>query len=270
VTGAYILSSGFDKVQAGDEHAKGLHGFASGAYPALEKVNPKVFTRAVGVAEMTLGAALLLPVVPPLAAGAGLVAFSGGLLGIYWRTPGMHRSSTDPRPTQDGMVIAKDSWMLGIGAGLITDSLLSGAHDKRIAAQKEMSKVVEVRKERARGRSREARLRARELRAEARLARSRAKAATAGPRVRAGMITGRATGRAKGMSDATKGITEATKGFADVTKSVAGTTARGATDSSKVVARGATDASKVIADAAKTATTAAREATHRVAEHINS
>src|SRR5690348_6997322 len=96
VTGAYVLSSGFDKVQAGEEYAKGLHGMVSGAYPAVEKVNPKVFTRAVGVAEMSLGAALLLPVVPPLAVGVGLVAFSGGLLGVYWRTPGMHRSPTDP------------------------------------------------------------------------------------------------------------------------------------------------------------------------------
>ena len=66
-TGAYILSSGFDKIQAGDEQAKGLHGFAASAYPVFEKVQPKVFTRALGVAEMSLGAALLLPVVPPVA-----------------------------------------------------------------------------------------------------------------------------------------------------------------------------------------------------------
>lgn len=251
VTGAYILSSGFDKVQAGDEHAKGLHGFASSAYPALEKVDPKLFTRAVGVAEMSLGAALLLPVVPPLAVGAGLVAFSGGLLGIYWRNPSMHRSATDPRPTQDGMLIAKDSWMLGIGAGLITDALLSGARDKRISAQNEISKMAAVRTERARGRSRAARMRTRELRAEARVMRARAKAATAGPRVRAGMITG----RAKGMSDATKAMTDATTSAVDAAKTATG------------VAR---EATKGAVDAAKTAASSAREATQRVAEHIGS
>jgi hypothetical protein len=255
VTGAYILSSGFDKVQAGDEHAKGLHEFASGAYPALEKVNPKVFTRAVGVAEVTLGAALLLPVVPPLAVGVGLAAFSGGMLGIYWRTPSMHRSPTDPRPTQDGMTVAKDSWMLGIGAGLITDSLLSGAHDKRITTQKDVSKMVAVGKERAHGRSRVARARARELRAEARVLRAQAKAATAGPRVRAGRITG----RGKGMTDATKSITDATKSIAGATK--------GFTD---VTTKGIAEVAKGAGHTAREATHAAREATQRVAQHIGS
>jgi len=34
------------------------------------------------VSEITLGSVLLLPVVPSVVAGAGLAAFSGGLLGL--------------------------------------------------------------------------------------------------------------------------------------------------------------------------------------------
>jgi uncharacterized membrane protein YphA (DoxX/SURF4 family) len=136
-TGAYILSSGYDKLKAGDEHAKGLHGFASGAYPFLDKVDPKLFTRGLGVAECGLGAALLLPFVSPFVAGAGLIAFSGGLLGLYWRTPGMHRGPNDPRPTQDGMAIAKDAWMLGIGTDLVLDSVTDavGSRSRKVGRQ---------------------------------------------------------------------------------------------------------------------------------------
>ena len=38
-------------------------------------------------------------VVPSAVAGAGLAAFSGGLLGLYARTPGMRKEGT-PIPTQ--------------------------------------------------------------------------------------------------------------------------------------------------------------------------
>jgi uncharacterized membrane protein YphA (DoxX/SURF4 family) len=129
-TGAYILSSGFDKIRAGEEHAKGVHGAASGAYPVLENVDAKLFTKGLGVAEMSLGSALLLPFVSPFVAGAGLTAFAGGLLGLYWRTPGMRRAPNDPRPTQDGLAIAKDTWMLGIGTSMMADSVLDPMQKK--------------------------------------------------------------------------------------------------------------------------------------------
>jgi hypothetical protein len=72
-----------------------------------------------------LGAALLVPVVPTLVAGLGLAAFSGGLLGLYLRTPGM-RQDGSIKPTQQGTAIAKDIWMLGIAAGFIVDEVVSG------------------------------------------------------------------------------------------------------------------------------------------------
>jgi hypothetical protein len=58
----------------------------------------------------------------PQRAGAGLTAFSGGLLGLYARTPGMRKDGT-PFPTQQGIAIAKDIPMLDIGLGLVIDGL---------------------------------------------------------------------------------------------------------------------------------------------------
>ena len=72
--------------------------------------------------QIAVGATLLMPVVPPAVAGAALTAFSGGLLGLYWRTPRLHEPD-DPRPTPEGIPIAKDSWMLAIGLALMADAL---------------------------------------------------------------------------------------------------------------------------------------------------
>ena len=57
-------------------------------------------------------------------AGLALIGFSGALLGMWWRTPGMHAEGS-PRPTQQGTAIAKDVWMLGIGTGLVVDAALA-------------------------------------------------------------------------------------------------------------------------------------------------
>lgn len=136
VTGAYILSTGLDKLRdADDETAKGIHGMASGAYPVLGNMDPKLFLKVLGTGEVALGSALLLPIVPPVAAGLGLAAFSGALLTMYWRTPGMHRDSTDPRPTQQGTPIAKDVWMFGIASSLVVDSVLARPRDKKMELQ---------------------------------------------------------------------------------------------------------------------------------------
>ena len=120
--GAFILSSGLDKRGADAETAAQLHGFTAGTYPVAKKVDPQTFARAVSTGEIALGAALLLPVVPTLAAGAALTAFSAGLLGLYLRTPGMRREGS-LRPTEQGTAIAKDVWMLGAGLGLVVDAL---------------------------------------------------------------------------------------------------------------------------------------------------
>ena len=99
-----------------------LHGFAVGAYPFLAKLKPRDFVRLLSATEMALGSTLLLPIIPSAVAGAGLAAFSGGLLGLYARTPGMRKQGT-PFPTEQGIALAKDSWMLGIALGLVIDDL---------------------------------------------------------------------------------------------------------------------------------------------------
>lgn len=259
-TGAYILNSGIDKIRAGEDQLKGVHGFAAGAYPAVEKVDPKIFTRSLGVVEVSLGAALLLPVVPPLAAGVGLVAFSGGLLGMYWRTPSLHRSATDPRPTQDGVAVAKDSWLFGIGLGLVTDALLSPARDKQLTARGELSKVAAVRTERARGRRREAKARARELRANARALKAQAGGATATSRSHAGEYAGAVKGMATAATGAAKGAAGAAKGATQV--------AHGAAQAVQGAAQGAASVAQTAAHAAQGAAHVAKETTQRVVEHI--
>jgi hypothetical protein len=124
--GAFILNSGIGKLSADEATAAQLHGFAAGAYPFLGKVKPKDFVRFLAVSEVALGTALLIPFVPDVLAGAGLTAFSGGLLGLYARTPGLRKEGS-PFPTQDGIALAKDVWMAGIGVSLLVDGITEAA-----------------------------------------------------------------------------------------------------------------------------------------------
>jgi hypothetical protein len=123
-TGAFILNSGLGKRGADEGTAAALHGFAAGAYPFLKKIPPTTFAKALSITEITVGAALLTPFVPTAVAGALLTGFSGGLLGLYLRTPGMTKPGRSIAPTQAGLPIAKDVWMLGIGLGPLTQALL--------------------------------------------------------------------------------------------------------------------------------------------------
>ena len=128
-TGAFILNSGLAKRNASEEAAAGMHGMAAGTYPFLADLEPKQFAKTLSTAEIALGAALLIPIVPAAVAGAGLAAFAGGLLGLYLKTPGL-REEGSLRPTQAGTAIAKDIWMFGIGAGLVLESLSSRSGKK--------------------------------------------------------------------------------------------------------------------------------------------
>jgi hypothetical protein len=128
--GAFILNSGLNKLKADEETAQGIHGMAVGAYPFLGRMDAKTFVRALSISEIAVGGALLLPIVPAAVAGAGLAGFSGGLVGLYWRTPGMHADG-DPRPTQQGTALAKDTWLAGIAAGLLLDALLPDSRARR-------------------------------------------------------------------------------------------------------------------------------------------
>lgn len=125
VTGAYIVDSGLGKWDADEATAKQLQGFAGGTYPILSKMDPATFAKALSAGEVLIGVALLIPFVPAGVAGLGLLGFSAGLLGLYARTPGMRRPGT-PFPTQEGVPLAKDAWLVAIGAALVL-----GGRDRR-------------------------------------------------------------------------------------------------------------------------------------------
>ena len=127
-TGAFILNSGLGKRNVDPELAAGLHGMASGTYPFLGKMDPQQFAKLLSAGEIALGAALLAPVVPTGLAGAALTAFAGGLIGLYLKTPGMRKDGS-LAPTQQGIGLAKDVWMLGIGLGFVLDAVTDRKKD---------------------------------------------------------------------------------------------------------------------------------------------
>jgi hypothetical protein len=120
--GAYILNSGLSKREVDDEHAEGLHGMAAQAFPVLADQEPQAFVRLLSTAEIAIAALLLTPVVPSAVAGAALTGFSGGLLGLYLRTPGARKPGS-LAPSPQGIGLAKDVWLLGIGLGLLAGSV---------------------------------------------------------------------------------------------------------------------------------------------------
>ena len=121
-TGAYVLNSGLGKLHADRQAAESLQGFAATTYPLLGKLDARRFTTLLAAGEIATGVALLVPLVPAVVAGAALTGFAGGLLGLYLKTPGM-RQEGSLRPTEQGISLAKDVWLLGIGLSLVLDDV---------------------------------------------------------------------------------------------------------------------------------------------------
>jgi hypothetical protein len=121
--GALILNSGLEILSADEEAAAKLHGLTSGTYPFLGKLRARDFTKILAVSQIAIGAMLVIPVVPGIVAGMGLTAFAGGLVGLYARTPGLRKPGS-LQPTEAGIAIAKDGWLIGIGLGLIIDDIM--------------------------------------------------------------------------------------------------------------------------------------------------
>ena len=120
VTGAYILNSGLGKRNLDKESAAGLQQMASNAFPQVMDLDSERFGKLLSAAEITVGLTLLMPFIPSRLAGLVLGAFSGGMLTMYAKTPGL----TEPdgiRPTAQGTPLAKDVWMAGIAASLMLD-----------------------------------------------------------------------------------------------------------------------------------------------------
>jgi hypothetical protein len=131
-TGAFIVNTGITKLGADDDTAKGVHAMAAGTYPIVARIDPAVFVKALGVGEIAVGGTLLTPFVPAWLAGASLTGFSAALLRMYLKTPGLTMED-GIRPSSKGVPIAKDSWMLGIGLGLLIDGLTPGRKKRRKA-----------------------------------------------------------------------------------------------------------------------------------------
>ena len=127
-TGAFVLHSGIEKWSGDENTANGIHGMATGAYPFLGKLKPTTFLQALSVGEITTGVLLLIPFVPRAVAGAALTAFSGGLITMYLRTPALHQPGS-VWPTPAGLGVSKDVWMLGIGTGLLLDTVVTPSTD---------------------------------------------------------------------------------------------------------------------------------------------
>jgi uncharacterized membrane protein YphA (DoxX/SURF4 family) len=121
--GVFILNSGLSHWNLEGQAAESTRGMAAAAIPPLGRVGPAAFARLLAGTEITLGTALLLPVVPSKLAGLGLAGFAGGLMRLYWATPGLHEPGS-PRPTPQGIAIAKDSWLIGAALTLIFDDLM--------------------------------------------------------------------------------------------------------------------------------------------------
>ena len=120
--GAFILHSGLKKWRSDEQTAAGVHGMAAGAFPVLQNVPAPRFLRGLSVGEIAVGSVLLAPVVPTAVAGAALTGFAASLLTMYARTPAL-REPGSPWPSQAGVAVAKDVWMLGIGLGFLTDAV---------------------------------------------------------------------------------------------------------------------------------------------------
>ena len=141
VTGAFILNSGLSKRGLDAQSAAGLQGMAAGAVPQVGSVSPKVFASGLSIGEIALGGALLAPFVSPVLAGAGLTALGGGLVQLYLKTPGM-REEGSIKPSQAGVGLAKDVWLVGAGLTLLLDGLADGTRRTAKKAKKKTKKTI--------------------------------------------------------------------------------------------------------------------------------
>jgi hypothetical protein len=138
-TGAFILNSGLSKRNADKETAEHLHGFATTSYPQFQETPPEQFVKLLSAGETAVGAALLTPFVPTGVAGAALTGFASLLGRLYWQAPGTHEEGS-LRPTSQGVALAKDVWMLGIGAALMLDALSDRAPGRSRSKKKAKGK----------------------------------------------------------------------------------------------------------------------------------
>ena len=130
-TGAVILDQGLLKRAADEDTVKWLHGQAVVAFPQFADMEPKEFVQLLSRSEIALGVALLgIGFVPSGLAGLGLALFGGALSRLYLKAPGTTREGTIA-PSQQGITLVKDSWMLAIGLALVVDAVFGSSRKRR-------------------------------------------------------------------------------------------------------------------------------------------
>lgn len=118
VPGAFILNAGIGKLKLDKESAAGMQGMAATGVPAVKKLEPEQFGKALAWGEIALGSTLLAPFVSNRVAGVALGTFASGMLSMYFRNDGMTEDD-GIRPTQDGTPLAKDAWLAAIAIALV-------------------------------------------------------------------------------------------------------------------------------------------------------
>ena len=138
VPGAYIVNSAIEKFGAEPAKSAGLQQFAASGVPALKKLPSDQFANILGGAELAVGGALLAPFVSNKLAGAALTAFGAGLLSMYFRNPNMtHEDGI--RPTEEGLQLSSNVFLVAIGAGLIAMDATDGAN--KFATKRKIKKA---------------------------------------------------------------------------------------------------------------------------------
>ena len=131
IPGLFILNSGIGKIGMPADASAGTQQAAASGVPALANLPSEKFGSMLGWAETAVGASLLLPAVPNRLAGAGLATFGAGLLTMYFSNDD-YTEEDGIRPTSEGLSLAKDSWLVAIGLGLMFGA---GGKKKRKAAK---------------------------------------------------------------------------------------------------------------------------------------
>ncbi|AWB82378.1 hypothetical protein C3B44_08455 [Corynebacterium yudongzhengii] len=139
IPGAFILNSGIGKIGMPADASKGIQDFAATGVPAVKEIPSDQFGTVLGWSETALGGALLAPFVPNAAAGAGLTAFSVGLLSLYFADDD-NTEEDGIRPSEQGLSLAKDSFLLAIGLGLLVGGLFGGKKKNKKAKKAKKAK----------------------------------------------------------------------------------------------------------------------------------
>lgn len=84
--GAFIVNSGLHKRDADRATTTRLHGLAKWICALLHQLDVLAFARLLSAAEIALGSALMVAIVPTALVDAGPTAFSAPLIGLYLRT----------------------------------------------------------------------------------------------------------------------------------------------------------------------------------------